>query len=84
MEQKRKSRWEGNELWFKFGHEAGLQRFENIKSLGETPTTIALRSLKYQLEENLGFEITDDLFEDIFRKVCNFNPKPAFGGLAGL
>lgn len=84
MEQKRKSRWEGNELWFKFGHEAGLQRFENIKSLGETPTTIALRALKYQLEENIGFEITDDLFEDIFRKVCNFNPKPAFGGLAGL
>jgi N-formylglutamate amidohydrolase len=84
MEQTRKSRWEGNELWFKFGHEAGLQRFENIKSLGETPTAIALRSLKYQLEENLGFEITDDLFEDIFWRVCNFNPKPAFGGLAGL
>jgi N-formylglutamate amidohydrolase len=84
MEQERKSRWEGNELWFKFGHEAGLQRFENIKTLGETPTAIALRSLKYQLEENLGFEITDDLFEDIFWKICNFNPKPAFGGLAGL
>ena len=53
MEQERKSRWEGNEHWFKFGHEAGLQRFENIKSLGETPTAVALRSLKYQLEDNL-------------------------------
>lgn len=84
MEQKRKSRWEGNEHWFKFGHEAGLQRFENIKSLGETPTAVALRSLKYQLEENLGFEITDDLFIDIFRKVCNFHPVPALGGYAVL
>ena len=59
MEQERKSRWEGHEHWFRFDRKEGLRRFEEIASLGNTPTTVALRSLKFQLEENLGFEITD-------------------------
>ena len=84
MEQERKSRGEGNEHWFKFEHRAGLRRFEDIVSLGGTPTAIALRSLKFQLEEELGFEITDALFIDIFRKVCNFRPVPALGCYAVL
>ena len=84
MEQERKSRWEGHEFWFRYDHKEGLRRFEEIASLGNTPTAIALRSLKFQLEENLGFEISDALFIDIFKKVCNFRPAPALGGYAGL
>ena len=73
-----------NEHWFKFDHQAGLRRFENISTLGSTPTAIALRALKYQLECEMGFEISDALFTDIFRKVCDFRPVPAFGGHASL
>lgn len=84
MEQEKESRWYRNEHWFKFDHLAGLRRFEEISSLGETSTAIALRSLKFQLEEELGFEITDALFIDIFKKVCNFHPVPALGAYASL
>lgn len=84
MDEFRKSRWEGNEHWFKFDHQVGLRRFENISSLGSTPTTIALRALKYHLECEMGFEITDALFTDIFRKVCDFRPVPVFGAYATL
>lgn len=65
MEELGKSRWEGNEHWFKFGHQAGLKRFDEISTLGSTATTVALRSVKYQLENELGFEVSDDLFCEI-------------------
>ena len=84
MEEIRKSRWEGNEHWFMFDHQAGLRRFKNTSSLGSTTTTIALRALKYQLEKEMGFEISDDLFLDIFRKVSDFHPIPALGAYASL
>jgi N-formylglutamate amidohydrolase len=84
MEEFRTSRWKGNKHWFKFDHQVGLRRFENISSLGSTSTTIALRTLKYHLESEMGFEITDALFTDIFRKVCNFSPVPALGAYAPL
>ena len=76
MEELGKSRWEGNEHWFKFGHQAGLKRFDEISTLGSTATAVALRSVKYQLENELGFEVSDNLFCEIFRKVCNFRPVP--------
>ncbi len=64
MEELGKSRWEGNEHWFKFGHQAGLKRFDEISTLGSTATAVALRSVKYQLENELGFEVSDNLFCD--------------------
>lgn len=81
MEELGKSRWEGNEHWFKFGHQAGLKRFDEISTLGSTATAVALRSVKYQLENELGFEVSDDLFCEIFRKVCNFRPVPALAAM---
>lgn len=84
MEELGKSRWEGNEHWFKFGHQAGLKRFDEISTLGSTATAVALRSVKYQLENELGFEVSDDLFCEIFRKVCNFRPVPALDCYAPL
>lgn len=36
MEELGKSRWEGNEHWFKFGHQAELKRFDEISTLGST------------------------------------------------
>ena len=72
--------------WFKFESLAGARKFENISSLekGSAAATVALRALKYQLENELGLEISDDLFCEIFRKVCGFRPIPAFGGMAIL
>ena len=84
MKEERFSMWEGKEHWFKYEKTSGLRDSPEAKLLGLTATKIALRSLKYHLEDEMGVEITDELFIDIFRKVCNFNPKPAFGGLAGL
>lgn len=84
MEELGKLRWEGNEHWFKFGHQAGLKRFDEISTLGSTATAVALRSVKYQLENELGFEVSDDLFCEIFRKVCNFRPVPALDCYAPL
>lgn len=83
-EEQKKSRWYGSEHWFNFDHQAGLRRFEDISSLGETSSAIALRALKFRLEEELGFEITDALFIDVFKKVCNFRPVPALGCYAAL
>lgn len=84
MEQLEKSRWEGNEHWFKFDHNVRLRRICNISSLGSTETAVALRTIKYQLEKEFGFEITDELFVDIFRNVCNIQPVPALGMYAPL
>jgi len=84
MEHFEKTRWEGDEHWFKFDHNAGLRKFENISSLGNTATAVALRTIKYQLEKELGFEITDELFTDIFKEVCNIRPVPALGMYAPL
>ena len=84
MEELGKSRWEGNEHWFKFGHQAGLKRFDEISTLGSTATAVALRSVKYQLEYELGCEVSDDLFCEIFRRVCNFRPVPALDCYAPL
>jgi N-formylglutamate amidohydrolase len=84
MEQLKKTRWEGNEHWFKFDHHAGLKRFDEISTLGSTATAVALRSVKYQLENELGFEVSDNLFCEIFKKVCNFRPVPALGCYAPL
>lgn len=84
MEQEKESRWFGNEHWFNFGHKAGLERFESIKSLENTATAVALRALKYHLEDEIGFEISDELFVEIFRKICNFHPVPALGAYATL
>ena len=84
MKTERNSRREGSELWFKFEHYAGLKGFDDVSSMGNTPTAIALRALKYHLEEELGLEISDELFTDIFRKVCNFRPVPGLGAYAVL
>ena len=77
MENLGKSRWEGNEHWFKYDHHAGLKRFDEISTLGNTATAVALRTVKYQLENELGLEITDNLFCEIFKKVCDLRPVPA-------
>lgn len=84
MENLGKSRWEGNEHWFKYDHHAGLKRFDEISTLGNTATAVALRTVKYQLENELGFEISDNLFCEIFKKVCDLRPVPALGAYAPL
>ena len=50
-------------------HFYSLRDFDNIKTLDEPETRVALRTLKYHLEESMGFEMSDELFEDIFMMI---------------
>jgi N-formylglutamate amidohydrolase len=62
-------------FWFDFDHKGGLLKFDEIPSLDVKSSTIALRVLKYQLEEQLGLEISDSMFIDIFTEICNIKPR---------
>ena len=55
-----------------------LDGFEHIKTLDEAETKVALRTLKYHLDNEMGFEMSDELFEDIFRKIPYLRPLHPF------
>ena len=79
MEQKKDSNWEerhpmGNLRYYTF-----VDGFDGIDSLGEAGTKCALRLLKYQLEDKLGFELTDEQFTAIFFRVINLGPARPLG-----
>lgn len=79
MEQKKEMSWEekhpmGNLRYYTF-----LNEFEGVPTLGGTATKAALRVLKRQLENCLGFELTDDAFIAIFFKVINLGPARPLG-----
>ena len=61
-----------------------VDRFDGIDSLGETGTKCALRLLKYQLEDKLGFELTDEQFTAIFFRVINLGPARPLGAYSFL
>ncbi len=79
MEQKKEMSWEekhpmGNLRYYTF-----IDDFENVKCLGESATKSALRILKSQLENHIGFELSDDAFIAIFFKVINLGPARPLG-----
>ena len=56
-----------------------LDSFEGVTSLEETATKEALRVLKRHLEDEMGFELTDEQFIAIFFKVINLGPARPLG-----
>lgn len=79
MEQKKELSWDerhpmGNLRYYTF-----VDSFDGVDSLGETGTKCALRLLKYQLEEKLGFTLTDKQFTAIFFCVINLGPARPIG-----
>ena len=79
MEQKKDSNWDerhpmGNLRYYTF-----VDGFANVTCLNELATRSALRVLKRQLENCLGFELTDDAFIAIFFKVINLGPARPLG-----
>ena len=60
-------------------HYHTLRDFVNIKTLDEPETKVALRVLKYHLEDSMGFEMSDELFEDIFMKIPYLRPLHPLG-----
>ena len=84
MEEKKELSWDerhpmGNLRYYTF-----VDRFDGIDSLGETGTKCALRLLKYQLEDKLGFELTDEQFTAIFFRVINLGPARPLGAYSFL
>ena len=79
MEQKKELSWDerhpmGNLRYYTF-----VDGFDGVNSLGETATKCAFRLLKYQLEDKLGFELTDEQFTAIFFRVINLGPARPLG-----
>ena len=79
MKQKKDSNWDerhpmGNLRYYTF-----VDGFANVTCLNELATRSALRVLKRQLENCLGFELTDDAFIAIFFKVINLGPARPLG-----
>lgn len=75
----------GNHFDYSDNYHYSLKPFETIKSLGFAETKVALRVLKYYLEQNLGFELSDELFEDVFLKIPFLRPLHPLGcGYSGL
>lgn len=60
-------------------HYLSLNSFKNIKTIGLAETIVALRVLKYHFEESMGFEMSDELFEEILKRIPYLRPLHPFG-----
>lgn len=60
-------------------HYTFFDEFESLPTLDKIETKVALRVLKYHLEEKLGFEMTDELFVAILKKIPYLAPARPLG-----
>lgn len=75
----------GNHLDYSDSYHYSVKSFKTIKTLGPAETKVALRVLKYYFEKNLGFELSDEFFEDIFLQIPFLRPLHPLGcGYSGL
>lgn len=79
MEQKKDYTWNerhpnGNLRYYTF-----IDEFDGIGTLDEIGTKCILRTLKYHLESEIGFEISDEAFLAIFFKIINLGPARPLG-----
>ena len=56
-----------------------LKEFEHIQTLNPEETKVALRTLKSLLDEEFGYNMTDNLFEDIFCAIPYLRPLHPLG-----
>ena len=80
MEKKKESTWEERHPYGNLRYYTFLDDFEGVTSLKKKTTRVALRVLKHHLEEEMGFELTDEQFIAIFFKVIDLGPARPLGG----
>jgi len=79
MEKKKESNWEERHPFGNLRYYSFLDDFEGVTSLEGTASKVALRVLKHHLEEEMGFELSDEQFLAIFFKVINLGPARPLG-----
>lgn len=80
MEKNNMSSWDEKHPNGNLSYHTFLDSFEGTTILDEIGTMVALRTLKYHLEEEIGFELSDEAFITIFFKVINLRPARPLGG----
>ena len=80
MEKKKVLSWDERHPNGDLSYHTFLDRFENVSILHEVGTKVALRTLKYHLEEEIGYELSDEAFLAIFFRVMNLRPARPLGG----
>lgn len=78
MEKKEKSWKERHPNW-NLCYYTYMDEFEGVSSLDEAASKCALRVLKRKLEDEIGFELSDEVFIAIFFKVINLAPARPIG-----
>ena len=73
MEKKEKS-WDERHPNWNLCYYTYMDEFEGVSSLDEAASKCALRVLKRKLEDEIGFELSDEVFIAICFKVINLAP----------
>lgn len=79
MEKKKVLSWDERHLNGDLSYHTFLDSFEDVSILHEVGTKVALRTLKYHLEEEIGYELSDEAFLAIFFRVMNLRPARPLG-----
>ena len=74
MEQKKELTWEERHPNGNLSHHTFIDGFDDLTTLDEVKTKVALRVLKNHLQAELGFVMSDSLFVDIFKKIPYLAP----------
>lgn len=84
MKEKREMTWEERHPNGDVSHHTFIDGFVGLTTLNEEESKVALRILKAQLQEKLGFEMSDNLFVDIFRRIPHLAPSRPYGAFSTL
>jgi len=84
MEQKKELTWEERHPNGDVRHYTFFDEFESLPTLDKIETKVALRVLKCHLEEKLGFEMTDELFVAIIKRIPYLAPTHPYGMFSKL
>ena len=84
MKEKRELTWEERHPNGDVSHHTFIDGFDGLITLNEEETKVALRVLKAQLQEVLGFDMSDSLFVDIFRRIPYLAPSRPYGAFSTL
>ena len=79
MEQKKELTWEERHPNGDVRNYTFFDEFESLPTLDKIETKVALRVLKCHLEEKLGFEMTDELFVAIIKRIPYLAPTHPYG-----
>lgn len=80
MEKKKDLSWDERHPNGDLSYHTFLDSFEDVSTLNGVGAKVALRTLKYYLEEEIGYELSDKAFLAIFFKVINLRPARPLGG----